>query len=221
MFIPIDFATWDRKEIYERFDGYTYCVTAEVDITHMLAAIRQKERKFYPSMCYCIARMVNEQRDYRFGKMEGKVGYWDHVDAHYTLMRRHTNHLFTQTVTRYQPFEAFYQAFLVDKERAEECDQLYYHDYSPLDTVHISILPRTHFRSLSYSKPARFTGYGAQNTSYIPFVTMGQYLEKPEGVKLPVTAELHHNVNDGYHAERFFLCLAESCERLAQELAED
>ena len=50
MFIEIDYENWDRKEIFERFFGYTYSLTADVDITEFLAAVRQKGYKFYPSM---------------------------------------------------------------------------------------------------------------------------------------------------------------------------
>lgn len=211
MFIEIDYENWDRKEIFERFFGYTYSLTADVDITEFLAAVRQKGYKFYPSMCYCIARMVNENRDYRYGKANGKIGYWDSVDAHYTLMRTGT-HLFTQTVTRFdRDFDVFYQAFLSDKEKAEKGNTLYYNDYSPLDTVHISIMPGLTHKALAFSKPARFTSYDQESTSFIPFITMGKYREENGRMLLPVTVELHHAVNDGYHAEQFFTLLSECC----------
>lgn len=36
MFIPIDYEQWDRKEIYDAFHGYLYCMTVELDITEFL-----------------------------------------------------------------------------------------------------------------------------------------------------------------------------------------
>lgn len=36
MFIPIDYENWDRKEIYDAFHGYMYCMTVELDITEFL-----------------------------------------------------------------------------------------------------------------------------------------------------------------------------------------
>ena len=69
MFIPIDYENWDRKEIYDAFHGYMYCMTVELDITEFLEKIHESHWKFYPSMCYCIAKTVNEHQDYRYAKI--------------------------------------------------------------------------------------------------------------------------------------------------------
>lgn len=212
MFTEIDVQNWDRKEIYDRFNGYTYCMTVDVDITRFLSTLREKEYKFYPSICYCIGKTVNENQDYRFGKTDGKVGYWDRLDVHYSLLRRNSNHLFTHMVTKYDAdFPVFYSRFLEDKEKAEGGSTLYYNNSSPIDTVHISIMPNTTYKALSYAKPASYTGYLSDNTSYVPFVSLGKYYQHGPAVKLPVTVEFHHAVNDGYHAETFFRLFAECC----------
>ena len=97
MFIPIDYEQWDRKEIYDAFHGYLYCMTVELDITEFLKKIHENHWKFYPSMCYCIAKTVNGHQDYRYAKINGQVGYFDQVNPHYTLLRTNSNHLFTQS----------------------------------------------------------------------------------------------------------------------------
>ena len=76
MFIPIDYEQWDRKEIYDAFHGYLYCMTVELDITEFLKKIHENHWKFYPSMCYCIAKTVNGHQDYRYAKINGQVGYY-------------------------------------------------------------------------------------------------------------------------------------------------
>lgn len=87
MFIPLDYEQWDRKEIYDAFHGYLYCMTVELDITEFLKKIHENHWKFYPSMCYCIAKTVNGHQDYRYAKINGQVGYFDQVNPHYTLLR--------------------------------------------------------------------------------------------------------------------------------------
>lgn len=42
MFYTIDYENWERKEIFERFAGYTYNLTAEADVTNFLEAIHEK-----------------------------------------------------------------------------------------------------------------------------------------------------------------------------------
>lgn len=161
MFHPIDLENWDRKEIYTAFDGYTYTLTAELDVTEFLQTLKEKQRKFYPSICYCIARTVNKNQNYRYAKVSGEVGYWDQVQAHYTVLRKNTDHLFTHQRTLYtEDFPDFYIRFLEDKEKAENGDSLYFDKSDSMDNVHISIMPNTSFTGLSYSKPASFTKYG-------------------------------------------------------------
>lgn len=221
MFVELDAGRWARKEIFERFSGYRYTVTADVDITELLTAVREKSLRFYPTICYCIGQVVNGDPAFRYGRVAGKLGYWDQLDLHYTVMRKNTDHLFAHAVTRYEEdFAAFHAAFLEDQQRAEDGDQLYYNNYSPLDTVHVSTMPNLRFRSLSLSKPASFSGDVAENAAFIPFVTTGKHVEENGRILLPVAVEFHHAVNDGYHAQQFFLQLEECCRRLAARLAE-
>lgn len=44
MYHPIDLENWDRKEIYTTFDGYTYTLTAELDVTEFLQTLKEKPR---------------------------------------------------------------------------------------------------------------------------------------------------------------------------------
>lgn len=218
MFHPIDFASWDRQEIYTAFEGYLYCMTVELDVTEFLQYLHEKGRKFYPSICYCIAKTVNENQNYRYAKTYGTVGYWDQVNAHYTVLRNNTDHLFTHQRTLYtEDFDTFYRQFLEDKKKAENGDSLYFDKSNSMDNVHISIMPNTTFTGLSYSKPVSFTKYDTPNTSYIPFVMIGKYHEENGRMKMPVTVEFHHCVNDGYHAEQFFQLLEECCRTFAEK----
>lgn len=212
MFHPIDIESWDRKEIYDAFEGYLYCMTVELDVTEFLQTIHEQGRKFYPSICYCIAKTVNKNRNYRYAKVSGNIGYWDQVQAHYTVLRKNTDHLFTHQRTLYsEDFSTFYNRFLEDKEEAEGGDSLYFDKSGAMDNVHISIMPNTSYTGLSYSKPASFTKYGTPNTSFVPFVMIGKYHEVGDRMKMPVTVEFHHAINDGYHAEQFFHLLEETC----------
>lgn len=211
MFKQIDYDNWDRKEIYVKFYGYLYCLTVQMDITEFVCKIKKKGFKFYPSICWCITKATNSDIDYRYSRVNGKVGYWDKLNAHYSLMRKNTS-LFTHNVTEFtEDFETFHENFLVDKENAENCNGLYYYTEPQPDTVHISTMPGTAYTALSYSKPTTYTNYGAKDTAFIPFVTVGKYYESEGRIKVPVTVEFHHAVNDGYHADKFFKLLEETC----------
>lgn len=80
MFHTIDLENWERKEIFQRFAGYTYNLTSEVDVTGFLEGIHGKGYKFYPSVCWCIANTVNSDADFRFAKVDGSIGYYERLN---------------------------------------------------------------------------------------------------------------------------------------------
>lgn len=210
MFRTIDLADWERKEIYERFQGYTYNLTVELEMGVFLEEIRSRGYKTYPALCWCIAGTVNQDRDFRYALADGQVGYYDVLNPCYTLMRKGESHLFTHMVTEYSDnFDDFHKRFLEDKEKAENGNSLYFLGGPRPGCVDITILPGTTYRSVSYIRPERFVAADTANESYVPFVTVGRYEERDNGVKMPVTGNFNHAVNDGYHAEKFFRLLQE------------
>ena len=44
MFHEIDENTWDRKEIYDAFYGYTYAMTVQLDMTEQIGRASCRER---------------------------------------------------------------------------------------------------------------------------------------------------------------------------------
>ena len=110
MFHEIDENTWDRKEIYDAFYGYTYAMTVQLDMTELYAQMKEHGYKFYPTICWLITKTVNSDVDYRFGKVHGIIGYYDQMNTSYTLRRSAKPHLFTHMVTEYnEDFETYYE----------------------------------------------------------------------------------------------------------------
>ena len=58
MFHEIDENTWDRKEIYDAFYGYTYAMTVQLDMTELYAQMKEHGYKFYPTICWLITKTV-------------------------------------------------------------------------------------------------------------------------------------------------------------------
>lgn len=204
MFNEIDINSWDRKEIYDAFYGYTYTVTAEIDISEFLSKIHENGIKFYAAFCWSIGKTVNGNKNFRMAKLDGKLGYFDILKPNYTLVRNNTDHLFTHMDTEWnEDIREFCRQFAADKEAAENCGRLYYRA-TALDAVHISIMPYLSQTGLACSKPASFSGYDKESLSFAPFATAGKYYEKNGRTVMPVSTEFHHCVNDGWHAQCFF-----------------
>lgn len=59
-FEKIDLKTWKRREYFERYMSEipcTYSMTVKLDITR----IRKKNLRLYPTMLYCITKVVNRR----------------------------------------------------------------------------------------------------------------------------------------------------------------
>lgn len=59
-FEKIDLKTWKRREYFERYMSEipcTYSLTVKLDITK----IREKNLRLYPTMLYCITKVVNRR----------------------------------------------------------------------------------------------------------------------------------------------------------------
>lgn len=207
MFIEIDFENWERKEMYGALGPSTFYVTAEVDVTDFLACVKENSFNFYAAVNFVVAKIANENMEYRYAIVDGKIGYWDKVDVLYTLMRKNTNHLFTHKAAKYEAdYRVFEKGFLEGKARAENCDQLYCDQPVPRNVITTSIMPNVSFTGLAFVYQPAESGHLA------PFVTWGKYFETDGKTKMPVSIEFHHEVNDGWHAEQFFLKMQAECD---------
>ena len=113
MFHEINENTWDRKEIFDAFYGYTYAMTVQLDMTELHAQLKEYGYKFYPTICWLITKTVNSDVDYRYGRVNGIIGYYDQMNTSYTLRRSAKPHLFTHMVTEYnEDFETYYSSSL-------------------------------------------------------------------------------------------------------------
>lgn len=197
-FHPIDYKTWERREIHEHFASSTIYLTVELDITDFLTRVKTRSIRFYPALIHCILRVVNGCEDYRYGlDTENQIGIWDVIHPLYTLPRKENPALFSMTVTRYrEEFGAFYAAFLADYAKAEVCGKLLRGEPRP-DCMGVTALPGLHYSGFAFGGPGK-------KTDLTPFVVIGGYKEIQGRVLLPLTGEFSHAVNDGWHITRFF-----------------
>ncbi len=207
-FNEIDYESWDRKEIYDRFVPCLYTITAELDITKMIKSIREKNIKFYPTIIYCVAKVCNAYKEYRFANLNGKIGYFDVVHPIYTVPRKGTE-LFTHKMTSWnENFTEFYEAFLADNQKAINATSLYCDENLPRNLVAVTVLPDLVITGLDYNSPISAEGV------YVPFVTFGKFREVNEKIMISAGIQFRHEVNDGYHVNKFYKELEKVCNNL-------
>lgn len=196
----IDMDTWERREHYYYYKDFLkvrYNLNIQVDITELLAQVKEQKLKFYPVFIYIIMRAVNQNREMRMQTdKEGRLGYWDECHPSYTIFHE-DDKTFSDIWTEYnEDFPAFYDAVIKDMETYRNQKGIKPKPGKPDNFCPVSCVPWL-----------SFTGYASDTYSdspmLYPVVLFGRYYEKEGRTFLPLGAAFHHAVADGYHSCRF------------------
>jgi len=95
-----------------------------------------------------------------------------------------------------EDFSHFYESFLEDSGKAEECNRLLYNTENYSNVLGITSMPDLHFSSFAFGTEVK--------PDLTPFVVIGKYEKKDNRIILPVCGEFAHSVNDGFHISQFF-----------------
>ena len=200
-FNPIDMDHWDRKPYFEHYFNRvrcTYSMTTDIDITLLRTELKRRSIKLYPALIYMITTVVNRHREFRTCfDSEGRLGFWDRMSPSFTIFHEE-NKTFSSIWSPYsQEFITFYEQFLQQTERHNNAKQLFPDPNEPPNTFPVSSIPWVNFTGFNLN-------VYTEGTYLLPIFTMGKYRERDERVLLPLSAQLHHAVCDGYHAGLLF-----------------
>ena len=116
-FQKIDLTVWPRREYFEHYFSQipcTFSMTVKLDVS----AIVRSRRKLYPTMLYCISRIVNAHEEFRMAINDrGVLGVYSELVPSYTIFHKDTQ-TFSNLWTGYSPDEeAFFRAYEQDLKR--------------------------------------------------------------------------------------------------------
>ncbi|MRY42819.1 type A chloramphenicol O-acetyltransferase [Clostridium beijerinckii] len=196
----IDINHWIRKPYFEHYLNNvkcTYSMTANIEITDLLYEIKLKNIKFYPTLIYMIATVVNNHKEFRICfDHKGSLGYWDSMNPSYTIFHKE-NETFSSIWTEYnKSFLRFYSDYLDDIKNYGNIMKFTPKSNEPDNTFSVSSIPWV-----------SFTGFNLnvynEGTYLIPIFTAGKYFKQENKIFIPISIQVHHAICDGYHASRF------------------
>lgn len=200
-FTKIDLDTWHRAVPYRHFTTKMRCVmsmTAEIDVTDFLAAVREKGYKFYPAMMWAVTAAVNCREELRMGRdAEGNPGIWDQLWPYYAHFHPEDQGVVKLVTAFSWDCGEFCRRFQEDLERY--ADKRWFEvDDVPPNVFDLSCLPWTHYKN--------FDIHVFDDGTYLgPIIVWGKYEKNAQGrINLPLTLNIHHAAADGYHLCRFF-----------------
>ncbi|MDG0809248.1 type A chloramphenicol O-acetyltransferase [Cohnella rhizosphaerae] len=209
-FQPIDLEKWSRRPYFEHYLDRvrcTYSMTANVDITLLREQLKRNGVKLYPALIHMIATAVNRHPEFRTCfDAEGRLGVWETMSPSFTIFHEADNTFSSLWAPYSEAFAAFYDRWQQQVGKYKDAKQLFPCTDEPPNTFPISSIPWVHFTGFNLN----IYGDGAY---LLPIFTMGKYERQGGKLLLPVSAQLHHAVCDGYHAGVLFKAL--------QELASD
>lgn len=196
----IDMEHWERKDHYTYYQTLVrsnYTLTANLNITALLAEIKRRSLHFYPVFLYITSTAVNQIREMRMAKdSNGSLGYWDECHPSYTIFHK-DDCTFSDIWSEYNSdFSVFYANCQKDIEEWKDVKGVKTKPGKPENFTPISCLPWLSYASMSYDTPV-------SSPLYFPVVLFGKYFEQNGEILIPFSAYLPHAVADGYHTALF------------------
>ncbi|MDX1501972.1 MAG: CatA-like O-acetyltransferase [Thermoanaerobaculia bacterium] len=194
-----------RKELFDFFSPYVspfWAVNFELEVTAALAALRQRQYPTYLNLCYLVTRAAQGIDDLRYRLKDGQIVLHDTLHFGATLPAPGGRFRF-----HYLDFDPDIEAFnrvaaertarpapeglglKVDRERA---------------WLFFSALPKIAFTGLTHA--------WRDPDDDEPRVSVGRFVERDGGTRLPVGVQVNHRLVDGD-------AVGELAERAAAELA--
>ncbi len=208
----IDLNKWERGELFQLYISSMRIVmslTADIDVTPLLAFSKKNGLKFYPVMLWVVSRVINAHEEFKYGwDSAGRLIRWDFVSPSHTDFHREDER-FTKYVTEYcGSLTEFYARVASDREKYKDVRGMA--QGQPSNFFDVSCLPWVKYRNfdLHVFDEGKFLA---------PVVTWGRHETQGERSVLPLTMNIHHAVADGFHLSRFFLEVQEQIDALPSQ----
>ena len=156
-FHKIDLQTWKRRECFEHYVSSipcTYSLTVKLDITK----IREKNLRLYPTMLYCITKVVNRHPELRTAyNAQGELGIYEEMNPSYAIFHKESESfslLWTEFTDDYRSFCTSYEK---DLQTYGQGEGMIAKPHMPENCIDVSMIPW-----------ASFTGRGTRPSCPLP-----------------------------------------------------
>jgi chloramphenicol O-acetyltransferase type A len=196
-FRVINLRDWPRAEHFYFFRSYKdpfFNLTANVDVTRLVAYCRDKGQSFFLSYMYYATACVNEIQEFRLRLLDGKLVEFPVVHSGSTILNKDNTFSFCYFDYIENQLRFFEEAKIaLDKLRHQESLEP---KTDHLDLIYCSTIPWVSFTSFKHAHSGR-------KEDSIPKLVFGKVFEQGGKKWMPVNVEVHHALMDGYHVGKF------------------
>ena len=200
MFNKIDVENWPRREVFYYFSKMAptgYSLTIELDVTEVLAAVKERNMKFFPAYLWLVTRNLNKFSEFKCAFKEDALGYYDTLTPMYAMWHDDTK-TFSFAWTEYkEDFKEFHKGYLYTQAKyGANHGFLAKPGLPPENAYTVSSVPWVEFK--------HFAVHSYDNKPYFfPSLEAGKFHHEGERVIMPLSITCHHATTDGWHVSQF------------------
>jgi chloramphenicol O-acetyltransferase type A len=206
----IDMASYNRLSHFEYFKSLAQPyvgVTVNVNITKLIATIRENKFPFFLTICYCVSQAANGVSEFKQRIVEDKIIEFNNCQTSHTVSL--DDGTYTYCNLDFTPdFAAFLSYAVEEQEKAKTIRSIDEEVEGTLNKLFISTLPWFSFTSMINPTPVPADSN--------PRITWGKYFEQNKELLLPLSVLANHALVDGAHIAAFYTLLDEEIEKLVQ-----
>lgn len=195
----LNIETWARRDLFEffrKYDNPYFNVCSTVDITKLLAKLKQHPgTSVSVAFHYVALRVANEIEPFHYRLQNNEVVVYEVVNGGTIVL--HPNESFNFAYFDYhQDFPKFVDGAQQSIAEVKAGDGHLNPD-SDENRIHFTVLPWVSFTSFAHARD--FT-----RADSIPKIAFGKFYESNGRTLLPISVEVHHALMDGLHVGRYF-----------------
>ena len=194
----IDMENYPRRAHFEHFYGMAWPyvgMTAEVDVTELLALCRERKYSFYLMVMHAAALAADEVPEFRRRIEDGGIVEYDECPTSHTELKADGTYVYC-ALRHHMPLAEYIAQANTARQRAQESGSL--EEEGDVQSLYfISCVPWVQYTALI--QPV----CGGEDSN--PRITWGKYQTNEKGrVMMPLSVLLHHSLADGLHIARFY-----------------
>ena len=197
----LDMSAYRRKAHFDYFRAMA-CpyvgLTANVDITALLAKVKAEKLPFFLTVCYCAARAANSVPEFRQRIVGEGIAQFDHCPTSHTVSLGDGRYCYCM-LRADCPFDVFLPAAMQTQEAAKRAASMTESAADAESLFFVSTMPGITFTSFVQPTP-----YPADSN---PRFMFGKYFAEGDRVLLPFSVQVNHALVGGQQLTAFFEAL--------------
>ena len=194
--VRIDFDTWERRPLFELFNGYSepyHGVCVRIDCTETFRYAKNHGLSVFLSLLHRSLLAANKSGSFRLRVVDGEVWAFETIHGGSAVGRPNGTIGFAHYAYRPELAE-FVREASVELERVKNRSDL--ERYAGQNIIRYSVLPWFDFMSISHARD-----FNARDSA--PKITFGKITEAESRHTMPVSIHVHHGLADGSHVAEF------------------